>query len=146
MSGSQSDDNNYVDSNKDKIDYEDTSTTLAASSAVKNHRPEAPANKNEAPRKKIKNFFASKKRIRNKKGSDGDGSVPTSDIIVIMKLDMQESKRQQEEDVEYHGVQIDEECEEQCLQQWRLEESNARFEQSSQMFLQLLRHLINQQF
>ena len=62
-----------------------------------------------------------------------------------MKLDMQESKRQQEEDMEYRRVQIDEEHEERHLQQLRLEKSNARFEQSSQMFIQLLGHLINKQ-
>ena len=145
MSDSQSDDNDDVDSNKDKIDDEETSTTLAASSAVKNNHPEAPANENEAPRKKMKSIFASKKLTRNKKDSDGGSSFSTSEIIEIMKLDMQESKCQKEEDMEYQCVQIDEECEERRLQQLRLEESNARFEQSSQMFLQLLGHLINKQ-
>ena len=111
MSDSQSDDNEYTDINKDKIYDEDTSTTLAASSAVKNDHPEAPANENEAPKKKIKSIFASKKLTRNKKGSDGDGSVSTSEIIEIMKLDMQESKHQQEEDMEYQHIQIDEERE-----------------------------------
>ena len=144
LSDSQSDDNDDVDSNKDKIDDEDTSTTLAANSAVKNNHPEAPANENEVPRKKIKSIFASKKLTRNKKGSDGNGSVSTSEIIEIMKLDMQESKRQREDDMEYRRVQIDEEREERRLQWLRLEESNARFEQSSQMFLQLLGHLVNQ--
>ena len=146
MSDSQSDDNNDVDSNKDKINDEDTSTTLAASSAVKKNHPEAPANENEAPRKKMKSIFASKKLTRNTKESDGDDSVSTSEIIEIMKLDMQVSKRQQEEDMEYQCVQIDEEREERHLQQLRLEESNARFEQSSQMLLQLLGHLINRQY
>ena len=47
--------------------------------------------------------------------------------------------------MEYWHVQIDEEREERRLQQLRPEESNARFEQSSQMFLQLLGHLINKQ-
>ena len=75
MSDSQSDDNDDADINKDMIDDEDTSTTLAAKSAVKSNHPEAPANENEAPRKKIKSIFASKKLTRNKKGSDGDGSV-----------------------------------------------------------------------
>ena len=145
MSDSQSDDNDDADINKDKIDDEDTSTTLAASSAVKNNHPKASANENEAPRKKIKSIFASKKLTRNKKGSDGDGSDSTSEIIEIMKLDMQESKHQQEEDMEYQHIQIDEEHEERHLQQLHLEESNARFEQSSQMFLQLLGHLINKQ-
>ena len=145
MSDSQSDDNDDVDCKKDRIDDGDTSTTLAASSAVKNNHSEAPANDNEAPRKKIKNIFASKKLTRNKKGSDGDVSVSTSEIIEIMKLEMQQSKRQQEEDMEYRHVQIDEEREEWCLQGLHLEDSNARFEQSSQMFLQLLGHSINKQ-
>ena len=94
MSDSQSDDNDDVDSNKDKIDDEDISTTFAASSAVKNNHPEAPANKNEAPRKTIKSISASKKLTRNKKESDGDGCVSTSEIIKIIKLGMQESKHQ----------------------------------------------------
>ena len=42
-------------------------------------------------------------------------------------------------------IQLEEDREEQRIQQLRAEDSNARFEQSSQMFLQLLGSLINRQ-
>ena len=70
----------------------------------------------------------------------------------MIRLDMQESKRYQEEDMEYHCIQA-EDCwiqlegdqGERRIQQLRAEDSNAQFEQSSQMFLQLLGNLINHQ-
>jgi hypothetical protein len=70
----------------------------------------------------------------------------------MIKLDMQESKRHQEEDMEYchiqaedHCIQLEDNQEEWHIQQLRAEDSNAQFEQSFQMFLQLLGNLINQQ-
>ena len=79
-------------------------------------------------------------------------SSSTSQILEMISLDMQESKRCQEEDMEYHRIQakdrriqLEEDREEQHIQQLRAEDSNAQFEQSSQMFLQLLGSLNNRQ-
>ena len=54
--------------------------------------------------------------------------------------------------MEYHHIKLEDQCiqleevwEEQCIQQLKAEDSNAQFEQSSQMFLQLLGNLINHQ-
>ena len=70
----------------------------------------------------------------------------------MIRLDMQESKWRQEEDMEYRCIQAEdrriqreENREERRIQQLRAEDSNARFEQCSQMFLQLLGSLINRQ-
>ena len=84
---------------------------------------------------------------------DGEtDSSSTSQIHEMIWLDMQESTRCQEEDIDYHHIQPEDWCiqleevwEEQCIQQLRVEDSNARFEQSSQMFLQLLGNLIHQE-
>jgi hypothetical protein len=79
-------------------------------------------------------------------------SSSTSQILEMIRLDMQESKRCKEEDMEYRHIQaedcqiqLEEDREEQRIQQLRAEDSNSRFEQSSQMFLQLLASLINWQ-
>ena len=70
----------------------------------------------------------------------------------MIQLDVQESKRRQEDDMEHHfiqaedyHIQLEEVWEEQRILQLRAEDSNAWFEQRSQMFLQLLGNLINQQ-
>jgi hypothetical protein len=70
----------------------------------------------------------------------------------MIRLDMQESKRCQEEDMEYlciqvedRWIQLEEDQEERQIQQLRAEDINAQFEQGSQMFLLLLGNLINQQ-
>jgi hypothetical protein len=76
----------------------------------------------------------------------------TSQILEIIKLDMQESKRCQEDDMEYcciqaedHYIQLEKVWEKHCIQRLRAEDSNAWFEQSSQMFIQLLGNVINWQ-
>ena len=76
----------------------------------------------------------------------------TSQILEIIKLEMQESKRHQEEDMEYcciqaedHCIQLGEVWEKHCIQLLRAEDSKAWFEQSSQMFIQLLGNFINWQ-
>ena len=84
---------------------------------------------------------------------DGEtDSSSTSQLLEMTRLDIQESKRRQEEDMEYHHIQPEDWCiqveevwDEQCIQQLRAEDSNAQFEQSSQMFLLRLGNLINQQ-
>jgi hypothetical protein len=77
-------------------------------------------------------------------------SISSSQLLEMMKLDMQESKRCQEEDMDYcciqaedRFIQIEEIREERHIKQLRAEGSNSRLEQSSQMFLQLLQTLIN---
>ena len=68
----------------------------------------------------------------------------------MSKLDMQETKRYQEEGMEYchiqaeyHFIQLEQIPEEWHIQQLRAEGSNSQLEQSSQMYLQLLQTLIN---
>jgi hypothetical protein len=84
---------------------------------------------------------------------DGEtDSSSTSQILQMIKLDIQESTRLQEDDIEYHQIQVEgchiqleEDWKEQHIQQLRAVDSTAQFEQSSQIFLQLLGNLINQQ-
>ena len=84
-------------------------------------------------------------------GGETDSSS-TSQIFEMIKLDMQESERCQEEDKYYHCIQAEdsniqqkEDQEEQHIHWLRTEDSNSPMEQSSQMFLQLLGNLINRQ-
>ena len=118
------------------------------------HDSDAPANLNSLPRIVIRSILSSKKASRKEQvNEDGEtDSSSTSQILEMIRLDMQESTRCQEEDIEYHHIQPEDWCiqleevwEEQCIQQLRVEDSNAWFEQSSQMFLQLLGNLINWQ-
>ena len=97
---------------------------------------------------------SSKKVSRKKRAHDnGDTDSKTaSQILEMIRLDMQESKRRRDEDIEYcriqaeqRHIQVEEDCEERRSQRLRADEINARFEQSSQMFLQLLGNLINKQ-
>ena len=118
------------------------------------HDSDAPANLNALPRLAIRSIPSSKKISRKKRvNEDGEtDSSSTSQILEMIRLDMQESKRRREEDLEYRRIQaedrriqLEEDREERRIQQLRAEDSNARFEQSSQMFLQLLGSLINRQ-
>jgi hypothetical protein len=66
-------------------------------------------------------------------------SNSTSNILEMIRLDMKESKRRQEEDLEYCCIQVDdchilleEDQEERRIQQLRVEDSNAQLKQSSQ--------------
>ena len=67
---------------------------------------------------------------------DGEtDSSSTSQILQMIRLDMKESKRCQEEDLEYRCIQVDDchiqledDQEEQCIQQLRAEDSNAQCE------------------
>ena len=118
------------------------------------HDSDAPVNLNSLPTMVVKSILSSKRASRkNRVNEDGEiDSSSTSQILEMIRLDMQESTRCQEEDIEYHHIQPEDWCiqleevwEEQCIQQLRVEDSNAWFEQSSQMFLQLLGNLINWQ-
>ena len=114
----------------------------------------APANLNEPPRMVIKSIPSSKKVSRKKRAHDnGDtDNNSASQILEMIRLDMQESKRRRDEDIEYRRIQAEqrhiqaeEDREERRSQRLRADEINARFEQTSQMFLQLLGNLINKQ-
>ena len=118
------------------------------------HDSDTPASLNSLPRMVIRSILSSKKASRKEQvNEDGEtDSSSTSQILEMIRCDMQESKRCQEEDMEYHPIQPEDWCiqheeiwEEQCVQQLRVEDSNAWFEQSSQMFLQLLGNLIHQE-
>ena len=68
-------------------------------------------------------------------------AVQLPQILEMIRLDMQESKRHQEEDMEYchiHAgdchIQLKEDREEQRIQLLRAEDSNAQFKQISQVF------------
>ena len=134
------------------------STTMICSVDTVDHllqnETDVSANLNELPRMAIKSIPSAKKISRRKSVHDnGDtDSNSASQILEMIRLDMQESKRRRDKNIEYcciqteqRHIQAEEDCEEWRSQQLRADEINAQFEQSALMFLQLLGNLINQQ-
>jgi hypothetical protein len=76
------------------------------------HDREAPANLNSFPRMVIRSIPSLKKATRKKQvNEDGEtDSSSTSQIHEMIRLDMQESKRCQEEDMEYCHFQPEDCC------------------------------------
>ena len=110
---------------------------------------------NELPRTVIKSIPSSKKISGKKRAHDNEDtdSNSASQILEMNRLDMQESKRHRVECMEYPciqaeqtHIQAEEDHEEQRSQRLRADEIDAQFEQSSQMFLQLLGNLSNKQY
>ena len=149
---------NYNHRNEDGDTEVVESTTVIYSVDTVDHllqnETDFPANLIELPRMAMKSIPSSEKVSRKKRAHDnGDtDSNSASQILEMISLDMQESKKRRDEDIEYRRIQAEqrhiqaeEGREEQRSQRLRADEINARFEQSSQMFLQLLGNLINKQ-
>ena len=100
------------------------------------HDSDSPANLNLLPRMEIWSIPSSKKASRKKRvNEDGKtNSSSLSQILKMIRLDMQESKRCQEEDMKYHCfqseaccIQLEEDREERRIQRLRADDSNAWF-------------------
>ena len=126
-----------IEEQEDEADIDVESPSMISvfdvANSLPSHDSDSHANLNSLPRIVIRSILSSKKASRKEQvNEDGEtDSSSTSQILEMIRCDMQESKICQEEDMEYHHIQPEDWCiqlekvwEEQCVQHLRVEDSN----------------------